>query len=817
MSARLGKRPPEPRSRGTSPPNKRSRLPESRPARQDNAHPLRKSLTPSTHDTGPVPAQNIRLMSPTSIGSGRSTPTHQSAPPAPSTRPVESSQHATESTRDGPRTSMQSLRHLRDRRRAIANKAQSNPSEKPAATTTLLDSKLKAQQLDICQLKKERDELSDRLKKMEDCYERLNRRGNEPKQDFSEYLQPILSRLNALEKSSLELQEKSRLNPVQDRLSAIEAALLDMLQDIDRIGQSQSTTGSEALVKMSALENDIAVLNKWRLSQPKAITEDMIRKFATEEIGKTEDVRAVIRREITEAEERLDQRIATLQQPLHDAWDGPKDMESATATIREEDLRTVAGLRALEDQIKDIQTNLGALSDDLNETDQKVHEHSTVIGVIQNQVPELFRQQFVPFKSAAEERLQTINNKLDTHADEIAILRWHTKQLQAKSQPDSLGHKGQSQLDSLAADAATLKANMAALQSETAAKIHAISEKAADAQTMEKQVDSIMFALRDLEHRYQNISTDEIHQKMVHWFTQTYPTSEALVKDTAQIQRDITALKKFCNRISWVPSRTESLNELCQHAKQLKTLAISALDLQQLAQISTKLQLVVQSSSQEIQVQVQCALLNAKMAMTKAQDISGKLDENYRVLHALQNTVSENLNLHQSSFAKADALIALQNRTKDLESHIREIQAERLAGVQELRTILSTHHEKRVEIEQRIKNDIHELKALRSSLVPQVSRIAEQVDDVQVAAYEHRQDFDSIKNTLIEPNRDFFGLFGTILTVLAQLQQAVEGMNQNLSVAPLKLDWQYYLPALVEPPGENAGSCSGNGADKDKQ
>ena len=820
---------------------------------------------------------------------------------------------------------MQSLRKLRDRRLAIA--AQVSPSELSASSATQVEVKLEAQQLEINQLRKGRDELNSRLKSVEAVFQNSNRSTNlSAQEEYSlKALQPILTRLDVLEKSLLvpndktSQKEKDALVTVENRLAAVEVTLSGLQERLEQINPpwnqinaSLAEAANNAVTKIFASEREI----------PTFINDRMKKLVADKVSENAADIKTSIRREMTEMEAQLSKRIIDEHQLLQNTLDRLKDMNDLPTTVRSiaqqllgirntiseiqsisdvtrykvkdieqdiqvfqhhpriiEDLKTeldkcarfckelarrdlprledseentsrrlkkleetildharpddtdgttlswstkqhtairpvdvsnlatriddleraspgissssvnsltqnveqlskdflsfqiaqkesrsletkladvnnrlesveqvsqgfealkehivldesfkasLAGLdqrvseklglvrteldakladiqllqsstlsetvpakaendylsvmaitRALEDQVKALQTEVDSLSDDFNETGQKLHEHSTAIAVVKNQVPELFRQQFDPFKSKVEAHLGTVNGKLGAHANDI----------------DSL------------------KNVMSLLQTKTLSNTQALATKA-DADAVGTRTDSIMFALKDLEHRYQNISTDEMYQKMVHWFVQMYPASATLLRDTVQLQQDVNQLKTYCNDISWVRKRSEVLADLCQNAGQLQILAKSA----------PQLQALCRQHSPQVQDRVQQAL---------------------------------------------------------------------------------------AEVEQRLKIDINELKMMRNSLEPQMSQIAMQVADIQMSAYQHRRDFDTIKDTLIEPNRDFFGLFGTALAVLAQVQQVVENLNKSLPGSPLTLDWECYLPALVEQSKTNTNSSIG--------
>ncbi|EUC43192.1 hypothetical protein COCMIDRAFT_38864 [Bipolaris oryzae ATCC 44560] len=463
--------------------------------------------------------------------------------------------------------------------------------------------------------------------------------------------------------AALDQRVSEELRVVRGESRDLETKLADVNNRLEGVEQVSQGFGAlkEHIVLDEPLKASLAGLDQRISGELRAVREDSNATLAAM------DQRVSEKLDVSRAE--VDAKLAEIQLLQSSTLSG-----AVPARAENADLSVMAITRALEDQVKTLQTEVDSLSDDFNETGQKLHEHSTAIAVMKNQVPELFQQQFEPFRSKVEEQLGIVNGKLGAHANDI----------------DSL------------------KNVMSLLQTKTLSNTQALATKA-DADAVGTRTDSIMFAIKDLEHRYQNISTDEMYQKMVHWFVQMYPTSATLLRDTTQLQQDVNQLKSYCNDLLWVRKRSEVLVDLCQNAGQLQALARSA----------PQLQALCRQNSPQVQDRVQQAL---------------------------------------------------------------------------------------VEVEQRLKIDIDELKKVKNSLEPQMSQIAMQVADMKMSTYQHRRDFDTIKDTLIEPNKDFFGLFGTALAVLAQVQQVVETLNKSIPGSQLTLDWECYLPALVEQSKTNTNS-----------
>ncbi|RAQ98925.1 hypothetical protein DDE82_008772 [Stemphylium lycopersici] len=447
-------------------------------------------------------------------------------------------------------------------------------------------------------------------------------------------------------------------------------------------------------------------------------------------------------------------------------------------------------------QISVVQSDLEGLFASLEKVGDRVHEHDGAITIVRDVVPGLFEKHFDPFKSMVETELSAINQKLATYA---------------QVQQCSFDGEQQSQLRALAATTAGFRNDMSTLQSENQNRIAELARKA-DTVDVRRQIDAIVVAVRDLETRYQNITTDEQYQRMAHWFAHMYPTSAALIQDAAQARQDINQLMTFHNQVARILSSSNDLRYLCQNTAQLQSLVDRASHLQHLANNVSQLQALVQQGCPQTLAKVDQAYTDVQTAITQAGRAVAKVDEHIRTNEkatSLSQASIQQLTSADSPLAKAEALRALENTIQTLQTDLRTQEVERSTKLQELRKIFGDEHDQRVKIEKRIMDHLNHFK-------PWISEVVKQVDEVKTAAYEHRSEFNEINNTLIQPNRDFFGLFGTVLTVLAQLQQVVENMNQNLPVAPLRVEWECYLPALGQQAEMNGETGIGKGKGKDK-
>ncbi|CAI9631357.1 unnamed protein product [Alternaria burnsii] len=316
----------------------------------------------------------------------------------------------------------------------------------------------------------------------------------------------------------------------------------------------------------------------------------------------------------------------------------------------------------------------------------------------------------------------------------------------------------QDQLDAMIAEAVSLRTAFAALQTSLSRK--------ADAERMHQQLRGITFALNNLQSRYENISTDDIFKHMVEWFTRQYPNVTQIMKEIQELRATMIADHhgSFIARLS---RDAENLHDLLRIAPQLRGLV-------DIKQAVTSEGQTVTASTTEIQLR----------------------------------------------------LIEEANTLKNLQNQLKEDKIERTTELELLRFQVSDGRRSRADAEADIRKDISNIVAtarqIKSDYEAAVPKIRDQLSDVQKADAELRKEFDATVKAYIEPNRDLFGMMEQVITVVAQVQQILESVNQNLPKGPLKLDWVCYLPkhGQLENNGEleyNGEPSNSKGKGKSKQ
>lgn len=87
--------------------------------------------------------------------------------------------------------------------------------------------------------------------------------------------------------------------------------------------------------------------------------------------------------------------------------------------------------------------------------------------------------------------------------------------------------------------------------------------------SLSNQVEIIQASYVSLEDRYENISTDAIHQRMVHWFTENYPTAHNMVGLAQSVQQELSSFRNLAKNLHWLLQDKDQLMQLSRVAQEL--------------------------------------------------------------------------------------------------------------------------------------------------------------------------------------------------------------------------------------------------------
>ncbi|OAL01850.1 hypothetical protein IQ06DRAFT_376099 [Phaeosphaeriaceae sp. SRC1lsM3a] len=155
-----------------------------------------------------------------------------------------------------------------------------------------------------------------------------------------------------------------------------------------------------------------------------------------------------------------------------------------------------------------------------------------------------------------------------------------------------------------------------------------------------------------LQDQYNNITTDDLHGKMVHWFMETYPSNTAqALQQLAVLQHDIRSLQSTSRDTTWLLSKIQDLSSLIELGPQLSALAQNA-------------------------AKLDAAIKNANEAKTKAdavESVVGKNGMNVQVLQDVIRETQQTIRDLQSDSASFIKHLDIAHIKEDLENTIQRL------------------------------------------------------------------------------------------------------------------------------------------------
>ncbi|KAL6708290.1 hypothetical protein ACN47E_003214 [Coniothyrium glycines] len=537
------KRPPPPRSRGHSPPDKRPR-PLGRPA-----------------STNPKPDANAR-----SAPASPSMSTHP-APQAPSMLPTATSDKTVRghslpantlrlqenAVKGNSLLTSAALQRLKHRKREIALRA-NNPIDGslPHNTATANDNTAAA---------------NDNMAAANDTTTAAN--GT---------ISDLQAEIKSLKAQRKEFEDKFARIEEQQRTSAREAS--------EAIGQMRIALKDEHHSRIGSLEQEKLL----KLIEQIRSTQSQPSEYAAQ-IERLQ----VEQGQIFKKQTVLGERLSQLEKHVSDAKASLQDLHNLQGDP------SVKPANDRDEQLEDIWTNIHSMTEGLADVERKTKSNTSNIAVLEKSIPDLFRRKF----DGLQREFEALNQRITTQIEpDITSLKGVLSAAQV------------AQIDAFCVDIKALKGHCTqlrtSLDAEVSARVHDIRILAgklsvkADVDDVRNQMDAFKMSLNSLNDQYNNISTDEIYLKMVHWFVKTYPTAQMLLQISALTEK-MNSLGAFNTELSWIQSNRKDLTSQ-----------------QQLPDLRTKMDRGVQ---------------DATLALRRIQSVESTSEQQGSVIDAIQSTV----------------------------------------------------------------------------------------------------------------------------------------------------------------------------------
>ncbi|KAJ4378838.1 hypothetical protein N0V86_005711 [Didymella sp. IMI 355093] len=489
-------------------------------------------------------------------------------------------------------------------------------------------------------------------------------------------------------------------------------------------------------------------------------------------------------------------------------------------------------LRSMEDHIGGaggLSTRCDQLQGAIGEVNEELEGCQNNVDLLEKSIVGLFGEIFDPFKASVEESFNKYESNLTQTNEALARLQAQVEGSRKECSAATFSAPQLGLIQNMIQGGTEVKQDLSRLQEslhmeseQRNAAVEDLKQQVAvkqDAATATKAIDVVKHAVQSLQHQYDNISTDDLHQRMVTWFMQSYAHPSAnLLQHVPAIQHELAQLRAFTNVVTQVPNSAQTLGALAQLEPQLRTLA----------QIGPQLKALAQSPL----AQTSGSLKTMEESVAKVHQQHSNL---VKVVSNLQTSV-HSFNSNSTPFPGADWLKALENSIATLRDELKASNAEGLQARREFETKASREHEQRVHVEtsirasiqdvtQKVEKEVRERQEAAQEMLSTSNKTFKELDkgqtQLQKALDQLRSDLDKALNDFNDFNvpglRDALGYLSTLFLHVGQLQWVLEDLNQNLPKGGLEIDWNFDWKEQFPPrspfPGAD-GATSGKGKAK---
>lgn len=369
-----------------------------------------------------------------------------------------------------------------------------------------------------------------------------------------------------------------------------------------------------------------------------------------------------------------------------------------------------------------------------------------------------------------------------------------------------------------------------------------------DAAAANKLIDSVKHTIRALTGQYENIVSDDLHQRMAHWFTQNYGHANSnMFSHIPEIQRDINSLRNFLNVFTRIPNSAQTLSTLAQLEPEMTSLAQIGPQLNSLAAIVPQLTALAQSPPTPGGSNGDLAKTAGSLKKLEGQ-VAKAVQQHSSLAQVVQGLQGSWHSLNKTPFAKADSLSALEKSIETLRFELKASTSEGVQARKEFGTKTGKEHDQRLKAEESIKTSIKSVETLvrdlnkrmdgqikeretaeRELLSTSNERLQElenaqktasdQFEMAQKAIDQLRSDLNKALRAVDDSeNKELLGWLPLLFLHIGQLQWVLEDLNQNLPKGGLKIGWHKDWKEEFNPPSPfpDAGGAPATPKGKDK-
>ncbi|KAH9882948.1 hypothetical protein J1614_000314 [Plenodomus biglobosus] len=386
-----------------------------------------------------------------------------------------------------------------------------------------------------------------------------------------------------------------------------------------------------------------------------------------------------------------------------------------------------------------MQVQLDSFDKILEKLEKDAFDKADRISVLEESVPRQFNEKFDPLQQKVQWAIGQIDETKKAHTEISTAM--HTLQESARS----IGSSPVNAANAAAAHKQDFERLQSSILYEKTKQDQAISDlksrlaTKAEADAMIKQMDSFRLTLRNLQDQYANITSDDVHQKMVHWFLQMYPSNSAsMVQQVASIKQDVSLVQSRLHELQALLNKERRVENSPEDSKRIED-AHNIAD----AAVATAKEVLSKVDAQNEQIQNARSIADA--AVATANKAFSKVDAQIDSLHKGLPKILQDMASASSPFVTNSAMDALNHSFRKVESQMEK--------------------------------DTQLMQQLMAGLA----------------------EFHEVNLSLIQPNKVFLPKLGEMYIAIAQLQDVLESVNENSSAKePVHFKWTFDLTKYME-------------------
>jgi chromosome segregation ATPase len=477
-------------------------------------------------------------------------------------------------------------------RRIMDNKLE-DVSNKVTARLGKLEAREKEHSERNAKLERHLNSTMDEIKGIQKAQERISERCDTLSSQLSTFekentdIQKELISANEAELKKIQLIDE-RINDLSDKVPKLENDMsamktevnvktkqLESMQREHNTLKQSGTETAEAVTKVKSTMSEVQASlcrqgSQIEDSRSRAALNEEVLKELREELASAREAESKIQKQIASIEASVrKEALSAVEHRLKASAEAEARVTAEKASVKEDVLSAInAKITALE--AAGTKAATGPSSQDaanppqlLSSTLMTIQTLQKEFNVLKNRVPYFIIEETEKcdrkLRADMDERSATVQRSFDELCASHAALEQRVAVADRKATGlEESVQRAQDDVSQALADATTMKTEIKRLEEHVGSLDQRTQHEVGQLRTtmhdevrhVREHMNSVTVGLRDLEVRYNNISTEELHRQMVHWLQKSYPDAPGFLAKLKESERIIWEIKRDQGRLT---------------------------------------------------------------------------------------------------------------------------------------------------------------------------------------------------------------------------------------------------------------------------